>query len=121
MISFSVLFKVSLIFPSGSQKKKVRDEMAHIIKSFVVGSHKSALKQTMQHPELGVHLQELVVDTMDTECQNICKVNSDSILRGTPLDFDMGMFNTELKAKAPITTSTLQTLCTQSGQGKKVL
>ena len=42
--------------------------MAHIIKSFAVGSHKSALKQIMQHPELGIHLQEIIVDRMDTEC-----------------------------------------------------
>jgi hypothetical protein len=111
-MGFSFLFKVSLNFPSGIQKKKVRDKMAHIIKSFVVGSHKSALQQIIQHPKQGDNLQELVVDIMDTKCQNICKVNSNSILRGTPLDFDMGNFNDELKAKAPITTRALKTLCT---------
>lgn len=93
--------------------------MAHIIKSFAVGSHKSALKQILQHPELGIHLQELVVDKMATECQNICKVNSDSILRASPLDFDMGKFSAELKAKAPLTTSTLETLCTSKRARKK--
>jgi hypothetical protein len=73
-MGFSFLFKVSLNFPSGIQKKKVRDKMAHIIKSFVVGSHKSTLQQIIQHPKLGDNLQELVVDIMDTECQNICKL-----------------------------------------------
>ena len=94
--------------------------MAHIIKSFVVGSHKSALKQILQHPKLGIQLQELVVDRMDNECQNICKVNSGSILRASPLDFDMRKLSAELKTKAPLTTSTIETLCTSKRASKKV-
>ena len=66
--------------------------MAHIIKSFAVGSYKSTLKHIMQHPELGIHLQELVVNRMNTECQIICKVSSDSILRATPLEFNVEKF-----------------------------
>lgn len=114
-----MLFKVRLNFPLDSQTKMVQNEMAHIIKSFAVGSNKSALKQIMQHPELGIHLQELVVDRMDTECQNICKLNSDSILKATPLEFSMEKFSAELKAKAPLTISTLETLCT-SKKARKV-
>lgn len=118
-IGFLLLFKASLNFPLGSQTKAVKNEMAHIIKSFAVGSHKSALKQILQHPQLGINLQELVVDRMATECQNICKVNSDSILRASPLDFDMGNFSAELKTKAPLTTSTLETMCTSKRARKK--
>ena len=81
-------FQVHINYPSGKQKKVLKDcDIAHIIKYLVLGMSKTAFNTAKKNEELACQLTEIVFKSIDTECQGLCKKENASILhRISPAD-----------------------------------
>lgn len=108
---------MNINYPSGKQKKVLKNDVAHIVKYFAIGLEKLAVKTMMKNAELSAIMSNLIFKQIDDECQGLCMKERNSILRYTDpsslIQFKLKIVNDEISQKAPTFASLLQTICTR--------